>query len=234
MARPAGNRPWAMLSLPNQGYFAVPRNGPSEPPHSHLLCGRTALRGAISPNSGRPLLQLLALNTSDERLDPPRSRLTALPLLYSWTCPISEGVFSYRVTTDHVDLIVFDSGDPYEDFPYEDYPVAFPGQPVELVPLTGVEQDAILRLNTTDVPFAERERFADLDKPRHQVGGVPRLLQPPMDEMKCPSCGARMPFLASIANENGTLRGFADNDFVQVIYHLCRACVVLSCYHMVD
>lgn len=223
-----------LVTQPNQGYFAVTLDGPSEPRYSHLLCGRTVLRGAISPNSGRPLLQLLALDVSDERLDLPRPSLAALPLLYSWTCPISEGVFSYRVTIDHVELIAFESGNPYEDFPYEDYPAAFAGRPVDLVPLTGAEQDAILCLNTRDIPFAERDRLADLDKPRHQVGGVPRLLQPPIDEMKCPSCGAAMPLLASIASENGAPRGFADNDFVQVIYHLCRACVVLSCYHMAD
>jgi hypothetical protein len=224
----------SFLVQPIQGYLLVPSASSGEGHYVHTLCGRTNFKGAVSPNSGKPLLQLLLLDASDPRLELSNAAAPHLPLFYSWTCPISEGVFSYRVVANEIEVINFNSGDPFTDFPYENYPEAFAARSVDLLPLASSQQETINRLNDKDTAFSERLQFADLDRPRHQVGGIPRLLQPTFTAMQCPVCKKEMPLFASIANENGTPQGFADNEFVQVVYHLCRACVTLSCYHMVD
>jgi hypothetical protein len=222
------------LFKPAQGYF-VEIVSPGTPLHfAHALGGLTSIKGATSPNSKRPLLTLLTLDGTDPRLDL-GAFTSALPLLYSWTCPISQGVFSYKFLPEKIEVIEYVDGDPYIDFPYRNYPESFPIRPVKLIPVTAHQQDLIASLNSRQEIASDGEvALAEIDIPRHQVGGEPRLMQRPLRNLKCCNCKEPMPIFASVANDSGTPSGFAGNDFVHVIYHLCRTCVLFSAYNMVD
>lgn len=223
----------SISTRPTQGYLMVPAT--TEPPHDgHILCGYQNIAGAVSPNSGRRLLQLALLNTTDQRLELQTASFEVLPLLYSWTCDISQGTFTYRVGPGKVDLLDFQQGQAYSDFPYESYPDAFPPLSMALSPIDANDQQIILQLNDRDARRASPHQRTDLDHPRHQVGGIPRLMQDEEFSLKCPHCTSEMPMFASIADANGTPRGFTNNPYVQVIYHLCRACWVISCYNICD
>lgn len=222
-----------LLPLPRQGYFVVRKAHDDEATYRHLLCGRPTFKGAISPNSGKPLLQLLALDARDPRLELPHQPKT-FPLLYSWTCPISDGVFTYGVRNDRIELIEFSEGAPYSDFPYPNYPNHFQEVEVGLLALTETQQKLIEQLNAGEIDFDTRITLQDIDRPKHQLGGTPRLLQSTLTPVKCPNCHRAMPLLAAIANENGTPEGFVRNDYAQVIYHLCRQCLNVSCYNIAD
>ena len=51
----------------------------------HEFCGSHTIRGAISPNSGRPLLRLLKLDLVDSRLNLKYPDIGTIPLLFSCT-----------------------------------------------------------------------------------------------------------------------------------------------------
>jgi hypothetical protein len=200
---------------PTQGYYMVPaKSAPSQ--DGHILGGSQSIAGAVSPNSGKPLLQLAQINTADPRLELETAGFAALPLLYGWTCDIHQGLFTYRVEPDRVELLDFPQGRTYTDFPYENYPDAFAPVPMNLAPI-----DA-------------KGRRTDPDEPQHQLGGTPTLMQDAVSGLKCPRCAGAMPLFAAIANDNGTPPGFTDNPYVQVVYHLCRACWVITCYNVCD
>jgi hypothetical protein len=202
-------------SRPTQGYFMVPAKG--SPSHDgHILGGSQSIAGAVSPNSGKPLLQLAQLNTDDRRLELETAKFASLPLLYSWTCDIHRSPFTYRVEPDRVELLSFQEGRTYTDFPYENYPEAFAPVPMNLAPV------------------GAKDRHAASDEPQHQLGGTPTLMQDVEPDLKCPGCAGEMPLFAAIANDNGTPPGFTDNPYVQVVYHLCRECWVITCYNMCD
>jgi hypothetical protein len=222
-----------ILARPIQGHLMVPAmSAPSY--DGHMLCGHQNIAGAVSPNSGRRLLQLAQINTSDPRLELASANFEVLPLLYSWTCDIHHGTFTYRVGRGAVALLDFQRGQAYSNFPYDNYPDSFPPLSMELSPISATDQQIILELNDRDAACASPHRRTFLDAPRHQVGGIPRLMQDEEFSFNCPVCTGEMPFLASIADDNGTPRGFTGNAYIQVVYHLCRACWVVTAYNICD
>lgn len=220
-----------MISRTLEGYFLESATADS----LHALCGPHRINGATSPNTGQPLLLLLSLDPTDPRLGIPRLKLNALHLLYSWTCGISEGVFSYRESNEGVEIITYTKGPLQADFPYPNYPPFFPRVPVDLKILTPEEQVLIERLNRREVGPAQLGRqFTQLSVPRSQLGGEPRLLQWPLRPCHCPVCGSKMPLLASVGNQTGGALGFTGNDFVQTVFFLCDPCIVVTAYNMCD
>lgn len=213
------------------GYFLKPGVARS----AHSLCGAQQIAGAISPNSGRPLLLVASLDTADPRIGISSSKVKTLHLLYSWTCGISDGDFTYRESSEGVEILAYATGPAHDDFPYENYPAFFPRIAVELEALTTEEQAVIKQMNRGmdgEVPL--RRVAPQLVAPRSQVGGEPRLLQWPLPPYTCPVCRGPMPLLASIGNENGSAIGFTDNEFVQTLFFLCNACTVVTAYNMCD
>ena len=213
------------------GYFLKPGVGG----FAHSLCGAQQIVGAISPNSGLPLLLVASLDAADPRLGISSSKAKTLHLLYSWTCGISDGDFTYRQTNEGVEILAYSRGPAHSDFPYENYPKFFPQITVELEALTAEEQAIIKQMNRGIDGERRLSRVApQLVAPRSQVGGEPRLLQWPLPPYTCPACGGPMPLLASIGNENGSAIGFTDNEFVQTLFFLCNACTVFTAYNMCD
>jgi hypothetical protein len=179
----------------------------------HYFCGPHAVIGASCPNCHKPLLRFLALNTEDRRLNLQDSLAAILSLFFCWTCNVAQKPFFYRILADRIDLLGYGQGGVVKDFPYDDYPVFFPGATVTLHEiLTNKEKGLILR---------------------HQIGGEPLLIQP-LAVLECPLCGVEMPFLASIADDCLDIRGIAGDDGVQVIYEYCRRCHVVGAYQRCD
>lgn len=201
----------------------------------HRLFGMHSIAGAVSPNSGRPLLRLLQLDMADPKLELNRGPGEVLPLLFSWSCEMSQSPVIYRVKSSAaVELMVYRRGKAYDDFPYAEYPSHFPERTAALVPIPAREQDAIRDLNSgrlapADLPAHQR----DLVVPRHQVGGEPFLVQP-WESLDCPSCTRPMPFLASIGDDSGTPEGLTGNPFVQTCFSYCRPCRVVGARQQCD
>ena len=223
----------ALLSHSPVGYFITASK--SDASSAHSLCGDQSIRGAISPNSGLPLLLVASLDLTDPRLGITDPRLKTLHLLYSWTCPISDGEFTYRETDSGVQVLKYTAGPPHKDFPYDKYPPSFPRITAQLQQVDQHEQSIIRALNRRENdPILLEEQFPQLATPRSQVGGEPRLMQWPLPQRTCPECGEAMPLLAAIGDENGTSRGFTGNPFVQLLYFFCVPCGAVTTYNITD
>lgn len=199
----------------------------------HWIGGGGGIDGPRCPNCQKPLLQLAKLDGSDRRVGLPDRLQQGVRLLYCWTCVLSQTQFTYQCTSTPGEerVLVAKRGEVVDGFPYPDYPVAFPGVPVRLEAVTPEEARAIHALNEGEVP-ARGSLAHSLSEPRHQVRGVPYEMQP-FDAPVC-SCGERMEFLASLGDATFTGRGFTDNPYVQVAYHLCGTCAIVGVRHYVD
>jgi hypothetical protein len=127
-----------MLLCPvlEQGYFLHQDRNPLGGV-GHVFCGPCTISGAICPNCAAPLLQFVNFDLSDARIGLAALRARHLPLLFCWRCPLAQAPFAYRLLPDgSVELVACETGKPENDFPYPDYPVAFPPATCDLVPLT--------------------------------------------------------------------------------------------------
>ena len=123
-----------------------------------------------------------------------------------------------------------------EDFPYADYPVWFPGAPARLVMLSSESQGLLEALNAGHLDEGDIDQsHPDLCRPRHQLGGEPYLVQKdPAYSIACPECRLAIPFLAAFADDCVDPRGFVGEPYVQVLFHVCRACRVVGAIQQCD
>ena len=178
----------------------------------HIFCGAHDIPGAGCPNCGRPLLQMMSLDASDERLQLAVLGVKRVPLLICWRCNVAQDVTQYRLRRDGgIELLRFKRGTQGPDFPYAGYPVSFPEARFDLNP----------------VPAAA------LKAPRHQVGGEPFVLQE-LRDLRCKVCRRRMRFLACIADDATQGWTFAGNSWVQTLFHVCIDDAVIASYHECD
>jgi hypothetical protein len=205
--------------------------------YAHHFCGEQHIEGANCPNCNKPLLCFLRIDTSDPRFGLDTGNASFIPLLYCWTCNIAQDEFYYRPLKDgSIEIAEYGHGGVAVDFPYENYPVHFPGSKAELLSITSDAQAAIRRVNSGDLALSSmRREYPGIYGCQHQLGGEPFLIQRDPDyELDCPKCKKVMPFLASIADNCLDPRGFTENDGVQVLYHYCKACNMLGAFHAVD
>ncbi len=222
-------------SIPQQGYRLIVQTG--RPTYDHIFCGLTELIGAISPFTGKPLLRFLSLDTRDPRLELEPLTVARIELLYSLTCRLAYIDFYYKLTGDRIEILseISDDnvpGSEYTDTPYLNYPLAFPAAYIDLMPADEEEKAIVEAINETQ-DLDLRLQYPGLSEPYHQVGGEPYFVQKP-DVLSCPGCGKEMSFFASIGNYNGQEKGFFDNDYMQVIYQICKACCVIGAYNICD
>jgi hypothetical protein len=227
--------PMTFNRIPRRGYYVHYGKGVDTGKYKHYFCGRNDIAEAICPNCDKPLLKLLSLDTSDPRLELQDSPFAMLPLLYCWTCNISQGPpFCYQVQDDGlVRLISYGkgkAGDTFPYVPYNDYPVYFPGSPAGFSPVPSETDEAMEWHYVGDESDELEAKYGRIvekvygESARHQVGGVPFLVQGPTEEV-CELCGRALPFFATIADDNLDARGFASGG-VQTIFHYCRECHV--------
>jgi hypothetical protein len=218
-------------SLPIKGYRLIEMTNDNND-FSHHLCGKSQLHNAVSPNSGKPLLCLLSLDAKDKQLGIDFKNEPRIDLLYSWSCTIAEGDFSYRIISGKIEIISYEKGSYYDDFPYPNYPDAFPPISVGLEEVSEIEESIVKSLNRNK-DYRLRPEYKYLTTPYHQIGGEPYFVQDYKSE-KCPRCGDEMAFFATIGNENGYSLGFSNNEYVQVIFQLCSSCLVFLAYNVCD
>jgi hypothetical protein len=219
-----------------RGYFLGGRShtGPA------TIGGRDSLPNAISPYTGEPLLQLASVLVTQDAFWLPRWESKRVYFLYSWTCSIHEGVFSYRQTGETIEIVEYTGSNKREvDFPYADYPQQFDPVQFDLDPISAADQEILNTLNGPNAADFELKyepgRARDLAQPRHQFGGLPFLLQSDACLQTCPICRTDMALIAAIGNENfSTPQGFVGEDFVQVVYWCCEECQLLSAQNFAD
>jgi hypothetical protein len=224
-----------MKSIFASGHFLEPSQEFTG--RKYVIGGPCDVRGAVSPNSGRALLQLASLYVAEGALELKGWPSPSIKLLYSWTCAICEGRFSYGQLEESIELIEVERGEAYSEFPYPHYPNAFREVPARLVALTNEEQASIRRINSAkgDRQFELIYNMPNLAIPRHQVGGEPYFVSPEMKSSLCPKCQKEMSFLAAIGNNSYCDSfGFTGNDFVQVVYQICAGCGVVSADNYAD
>lgn len=209
--------------------------GPRRGSFRHVFCGRSPLKGANCPNCRKSLIQFLALDTRDSRLEFRSWRCPMVPLLFCWTCNVAQSPFSYRVSASRVSVLRYKRGGVQAAFPYEGYPAEFPRAAARLIPVSRPQAESAMRLNRGGEIDYSLPNWRDQDRLHHQVGGEPRLVQGhPARRMSCPRCRAAMKLFASIADDCLDSRGFTGNSFVQVVYHRCDRCHVIGCYQQCD
>lgn len=214
------------------GYFLVPS---VEPAHALHSVGGSNESGAVSPNSGKPLLRLMTVDLSDQRIPVKINGCRFARFYYSWTCGIHEGPFYYKLLNESIAILKYQRGISSDDFPYAGYPTSLPAELRRLELISQQDQDLIQQMNV-DAPdaFEISERRPDLATPRCQIGGVPRCMQWPLSSLKCPECGAEMPVFASVGDSLAQGFRMTGNEFVQVVYHVCLACAILGAYNLCD
>ena len=195
-------------------------------PYSHVFCGTPDVWSALCPSCERPLVQLLSLDTRDPLLSATDSGLGRLPLLFCWGCGRAGGIRFYSVDGALVVPLWRPRRARAAQWPYADYPAAFPGTPARLVPLPNEVQAHLRHLNHH---LSAPAGSVEIRRPCHQVGGEPLLLAP-WRIVVCPRCRRRMPFCAAIADENLDPRGFSAHAQTQVLFHVCRGCKTVGAY----
>jgi hypothetical protein len=215
---------------PSEGYTFTRADGVCGS-EVHLFAGEKLYDGGICPNCNKPLLLLLRINTRDEKVCISSDRLAEVPILFCWTCDVSQGMFSYKVLgKGEISVVEFQHGEIQSDFPYDNYPVFFPETPIVLEPVSPEEEQVLSKyhageLDTSDLPDT-------LDRPRHQIGGQPFCYSD--DDVHCPVCGEIIPLLGVLGDDTYSPVGFVDNAFVQTLFHFCRTCDVVVMYQLCD
>lgn len=217
------------------GYYVEYKKARSR--STHVFCGAITLPGTLCPNCRKPLLHFLSIDTADLRVNFSTWPCSVVPLLFCWTCNVSQAPFSYRVSEDKVAILKHKRGGVQRDFPYKNYPREFPKALAELVPVSEAEAKIIILLNRDGIDYnaPNYRELEKLDTLRHQVGGEPRLIQgSPPEAFSCPDCKIPMSLFATIADDCLDPRGFTSNCGVQVLYFRCDHCKVIGCRQECD
>ncbi|MEI7577774.1 MAG: hypothetical protein WCK51_12850 [Armatimonadota bacterium] len=203
----------------------------------HVIGGKPSTPGAVCPNCELPFTRFFYLDVTDPNLGDHQTNLSGLELLYCWQCPVAQSEFSYQF--GEFKLLKCATGPKEDDFPYEDYPRWFPEARVDFQPMPAqlahqIEQYQDLSENEPDrinkfFTFSERDHVST---PRHQLGGTPFRFENSVPT--CPLCSRQMQFLMTVANSSTDPPEFVGNDYVQVVYHLCVTCSVVTATHECD
>jgi hypothetical protein len=230
--QPKGNPEW--------GYWLNFSPLPAEVQHD--FCGTPEIAGATCPNCEKPLLRLLSLNAKDQKLNIEPAHNSVVHLLYCWTCTIPYGEFCYKVAKDgSVEILKLPSKHPQiQEFgpagPYDGYTGIFPERQVSLQAMSESEQRILERRFATGL----EDRRNEPPRGRHQIGGYPVIDNP--SKTSCPICSEDMPLLAALCDdatgnqpfEIEPENSFAGDGSVQMIFHFCRNCSVVTAYHSCD
>lgn len=227
----------AWLANPAQPYLLTFSGNPEELPHR--FCPKDPAPGSDCPNCKKPLLHLLSLDTTSLPFLV-RPHLPAIHLLYCWTCAIPYDRFRYRIQSDG-SVEILQALDKYEysfgaGGPYDGYTGIFPESPVGLRALSVEEQDLARRLQEGEHSSGE---YRYLTEPVHQIGGMPMIYN--WEVVECSECGQTAPFFATIC-DNATGQDsqpepsltFTNYWGVQMVFHWCEACAIMTAYHSCD
>ncbi|MCB1018978.1 MAG: hypothetical protein H6509_01165 [Bryobacterales bacterium] len=227
----------AWMAEPPRGYLLMFDEEDVEQPH--VMAGDHHVPGAECPTCNKPLMRLLTLDTSRLPfvLDPAPPAF--LHLFYCWTCAIPFDFFAYRIDdSGGVEIVSYlkeYSGAFGPEGPYDGYTGVFPEARASLRPLTDEEEERVLLLRAEQVDETPEDRL--LNDVCHQIGGFPMIFNE-MEEVLCPACSAPAPFFATICDNVGCQGNnysaehtFTGNIGVQMVFHWCGPCSVMTAYH---
>lgn len=237
----APSNPDQPVGDPEWGYSLNFNPSPNEALHD--FCGENDVAGGSCPNCARSLTKLLALHAKDPLLNLDRDRLSVVHLVYCWTCSIPFGEFSYKVEKDgSVTILSFPPRQPDAEHglkgPYDGYTGIFPKIEISLKSIEAKDQMNLRqRWESNDREIDVPEGF---DEPRHQVGGFPFIYNP--IKTNCPECSRDMPLFVTICNDahgndpwrQPATETFVGNGGVQMVFHFCRKCSIVSAYSSSD
>lgn len=133
-----------------------------------------------------------------------------------------------------IEILEHRVGEKTADFPYCNYPLFFPKKNIPLVGIPYQFQKIICDINSGKLDAWLASKYVPrLTEPCHQLGGEPYLVNTPIFPT-CPICGTDMPFILSISDDSGTREGFTGNRYVQMLFHICVGCCVISSYQICD
>lgn len=204
----------------------------------HLFCGPHDIDGARCPNCEKNLLRFLTLDLTDRRFSGYGINVPVVHLLNCWTCNLAQNPFIYQMQpSGGIEIIKYGRGGQATDFPYGDYPEYFPAIPPKFRQVNPRAQKALTKVNadySMDYEFTLPQNLQDLLVPMHQIGGEPYLVQKELRNLSCPACSKPLVFFANLGDKAGDPRGFVDNDYVQMIFLVCKHCAILASYQQCD
>jgi len=151
--------------------------------------------------------------------------------------------FHYHIQSeDQVKILVFNMGYEEEYVPYPNYPDYFPGSLVKLIPINDEELWYCQRMNRYweehpveyeradyEAIYAFQTQYDYLNHWTHQLGGEPCFWNEP-GPLACPCCGADMPFLAMIEDNESAGTPALTREGFQIIFFFCPACSIIGVY----
>lgn len=209
--------------------FGSPKHTAGEP--RHVFCGPS---GHPCPSCHFPLLRYAELDLSDWRLGQGHGLDGRVELLFCWRCGVSQSPFHYRIGPGGLESLRFGVGPPETDFPYADYPEAFPASALSLVEVPADELRTLAharegKMDITDLWLSR----PDLVDPRHHVAPAPLFVRDPSG-LVCTTCSQPMSFLAGFGDCNLDPRGFVGESTVQVLFYRCGTCQELGAQQVCD
>ncbi len=173
------------------------------------------------------------------------TNLIRVPLYYCWHCPIMSQRFSYQIGTNEKLFELLEYGKGAQGDPYtsnDEYPREIQEINLQYFRISKKDQELQSLANEHDLStraFVGKHRNHikrhNLNIPNHQLGGIPLLLQGIPDDINCPKCTQQMFFFVSIGNWYGLkFKWMCGNPFVQILYHICPQCGVVSCEGYTD
>jgi len=196
--------------------------------------------------------------------------LERLPLYYCWRCCAEH--FTYIVIDGkRIKVLRNEGAKQGDDFPYPNFPRSFPSRPISLTPIDyelgkllavyqEVDRDWLTEADqqriTNGVKLLRHSGFSPSDVNRHQVGGLPGLIQG-HERVGCPNTkcryhklfkdgyAVRMKELAVLCNDPHSglpmVESLQDlehpsrwNEWVQVVYWVCEECLAIAASNRCD
>jgi hypothetical protein len=215
----AGN--WS-FDLPPPWFVSFQSNGSwASSSGIHVPIASPEAAPVLCTNCSIPLVPLLCLDATDERLELWRCPVPQLHLMYCWGCGVSGVPLLMRMSTEGTFSVVpgrVPRGHrPRSALAHVESPLA-----AQLMRV-GEREAAVLRnvsLLHERGPVLRREH-PDLFRIRHQIGGTPYMLPEEAQRVHCPVCETAMPFLASLCDELEDTGEFKENSLTGLHFYRC-------------
>lgn len=207
----------------------------------HHFGGSPTHRGIVPRSNSQPLHLLYTFDTTDPLLPVRLPNARFLPLYYCF--PYNAGGVGYRVVSDEeIEILYMETKRVERDFPYKNYPDAFPETPISLAAISYEEhktlvyylycQDNYLEeyMSNEDRQFIEQSGY-----PFTQLGGIQRMWQD-IPDVCCPNkqcdnhkSGDSMDVFAVVWNQPVPGIYLWDDDAeyesdIQIIFQICPQC----------
>ena len=136
-----------------------------------------------------PLHLLYTFDTTDPAFPLQIPGIRYLPLYYSF--PYNAGACGYQVKSEtEIEVLYMETKTVERDFPYENYPAAFPERPVRLLPISYEQHKTLVFYLEADAPaLSDDDRRLILEEfkyPFTQLGGIHRMWQG-IPDAACPN-----------------------------------------------